>query len=194
MEKSATIHNRNEGPSLHQDWQKAQYVARIRYRLKTTIGKKKVVDNSSSNAHNSMTAEKERIVNEAQHIAAIEDDLRQTVEGRGRAGLDDVDAAMLLKELARLRNKRLSFVDVYSQLSEWMGELKFSINGIVAHPDLSRYDVIGTTMNALPEEYVTKEYVAKYEEDDLTGYRSDSYFPIFLDNDNVLYLHVTWTE
>ncbi len=131
---------------------------------------------------------------EAQHITAIEHDLQQAVNGRGRAFIDDIDAAALLKELARLRNKRLAFVDVYNQLSEWMGKLQFSINGIVAHPDLSEYDVIGTTMDALPEECVTKEYIAKYEEEDLTGYSSDSYFPIFLDNGNVLYLHVSWTE
>lgn len=41
---------------------------------------------------------------EAQHIAAIEHDLQQTVNGRGRAFIDDIDAAALLKELTRLRN------------------------------------------------------------------------------------------
>ena len=43
-------------------------------------------------------------MNEAQHIAAIEHDLQQAVNGRGRAFIDDIDADVLLRELARLRN------------------------------------------------------------------------------------------
>lgn len=41
---------------------------------------------------------------EAQHIAAIEHALTQAANKRGRAFIDDIDAAALLKELTRLRN------------------------------------------------------------------------------------------
>jgi hypothetical protein len=43
-------------------------------------------------------------MNEAQHIDAIEHDLATAVDRRSRVSLDDIDADVLLRELARLQN------------------------------------------------------------------------------------------
>ena len=131
-------------------------------------------------------------MNEAEHIAAIEHDLRQTVEGRGRTSLDDVDSAVLLKELTRLRSQTMDFADVINQLSVSMDESRvtYGIVGLVAHPDLRGYMETSTTMSVLPVEYYKQDGDADY------GFCGDSYFPTaYSDGDGgVLYLHVFWTE
>lgn len=129
---------------------------------------------------------------EAQHIAAIEHDLATAVDRRSRVTLDDIDADVLLRELARLRNQAMDFADVFNQLSVYMGEsrLTYDIMGLVAHHELRGYTKTPTTMPVLPVEYYKQEGDADY------GFYGDSYFPTaYPDGDGgVLYLHVSWTE
>jgi hypothetical protein len=131
-------------------------------------------------------------MNEAQHIAAIEHDLATAVDRRSRVSLDDIDADVLLRELARLRNQKMDFADVFNQLSAYMEETRVTywIVGLVAHLELGGYRKTSTTMSVLPVEYY------KQEGDADSGFYGDSYFPTIYSNGDggVLYLHVSWTE
>jgi hypothetical protein len=131
-------------------------------------------------------------MNEAQHIAAIEHDLATAVDRRSRVSLDDIDADVLLRELARLRSQTMDFADVFNQLSVYMEETRVTywVAGLVAHPEIGGYRKTPTTMSVLPVEYYKQEGDADY------GFSGESYFPTnYPDGDGgVLYLHVSWTE
>jgi hypothetical protein len=129
---------------------------------------------------------------EAQHIAAIELEMSEAVANRERVFMDDIDAAALLKELARLRSNTMDFADVFNQLAEYMGKagLSWSAKGLVAFPNLLNHDEVSTNMGLLPYEYVKQSGDCDY------GFYGDSYFPTTYSNGDggVLYLHVSWTE
>jgi hypothetical protein len=129
---------------------------------------------------------------EQEHIAAIEHDLATAVDRRSCVTLDDIDADVLLRELARLRNQAMDFADVFNQLYTYMEETRVTywIAGLVAHPDIVGYMKTATTMPLLPVEHY------KQGGDSDCGFYGESYFPTtYPDGDGgVLYLHVTWTE
>ncbi len=53
-------------------------------------------------------------MSEAQHIESVELEMSEAVANRERVFMDDIDAAALLKELARLRNLLAEACDMLS--------------------------------------------------------------------------------
>lgn len=83
----------------------------------------------------------------------------------------------------------MDFADVFNAISEHM-DGNWTIKGLVANPDLTRFSKQETEMKLFPIEYVNQRGCGDY------GYWGTIYFPTTYSNGDggVLYLEITFAD